>query len=119
MRLACETGGTGWPLFKFRIKNYEFRINKLQGLTGEKRASVEATLDQNPLAWKKILVACKTGTAESITKDKDPHAWFTTYAPFDKPEIVVSVLLENSGQGSDVAAPIARDILKAYFERSE
>ena len=119
MRLACETGGTGWPLFKFRIKNYEFRINKLQGLTGEKRASVEATLDQNPLAWKKILVACKTGTAESITKDKNPHAWFTTYAPFDKPEIVVSVLLENSGQGSDVAAPIARDILKAYFERSE
>jgi len=119
MHLACETGGTGWPLFEFKIQNLEFRKNKLQNLTNEKKASVEAALDKNPLAWKKIPLACKTGTAESKTKDKNPHAWFTAYAPFDKPEIVISVLVENGGQGSDIGAPIARDIFKAYFERIE
>ncbi len=119
MRLACATGGTGWPLFEFRIQNLEFRINKLQGLTGEKRVSVEASLDRDPLAWKNIPVACKTGTAESQSKDKDPHAWFTAYAPADKPEILVTVLIENGGQGSDVAAPIAKEIFQTYFERSQ
>jgi len=94
MRLACETGGTGWPLFKFKVQSSKFKMEE-------------------------VPVACKTGTAESITKDKDPHAWFTAYAPFDKPEIVISVLVENGGQGSDVAAPIARDIFKAYFERTQ
>lgn len=63
-------------------------------------------------------VACKTGTAESHAKDKLPHAWFTVYAPADNPEIVLVVLVEESGQGSNIAAPIAKEILKAYFERS-
>jgi len=38
---------------------------------------------------------------------------------FDKPEISVTVLIEEGGQGSDVAGPIAKEILKAYFERSQ
>ena len=68
-------------------------------------------------------VGCKTGTAESQSKETSPHAWFTVFAPYDPsaggPEIVLSVLVEEAGQGSDVAAPIAKEILKAYFERSE
>ena len=67
----------------------------------------------------KLPVACKTGTAESQNKETPPHAWFTVYAPADSPEIVLTVLVEQSGQGSDVAAPIAKEILKTYFERSE
>ena len=73
-----------------------------------------------------IQVGCKTGTAESqSTTSKDDkniklhHAWFTVFAPFDKPEIALTVLVENAGQGSDVAAPIAKEILKTYFERRE
>jgi penicillin-binding protein 2 len=41
------------------------------------------------------------------------------FAPFDTPEILLTVMVEESGQGSNVAAPIAKEILKTYFERSE
>lgn len=67
----------------------------------------------------KLQVACKTGTAESQSKESLPHAWFTVFAPYEKPELVLTVLLEESGQGSDIAAPIAKEILQYYFARSE
>lgn len=84
MKEACSPGGTGWPLFEFRIQ-----------------------------------VACKTGTAESQDKASLPHAWITAFAPFENPEIALTVLVETAGQGSDIAGPIAKEILKTYFERSE
>lgn len=78
------------------------------------------------ITLKSIAVAGKTGTAEygdPIRKvnGKDvrrAHAWFTAFAPFDKPEIAVVVLLEGgeeSLEGSTFAAPVADDIMKAYF----
>jgi len=89
MRQACSTGGTGWPLFDFKIGD------------------------------KPIQTACKTGTAESHAASGQPHAWITVFAPFDKPEIALTILIEEGGQGSDVAGPIAKELLKTYFERSE
>jgi penicillin-binding protein 2 len=67
--------------------------------------------------WTGPEVACKTGTAEYIN-DKGKygtHAWFTIFAPSDNPQISVTVLVEGGGEGSRVAAPIARKILSAYF----
>jgi len=58
--------------------------------------------------------ACKTGTAETPDEDKT-HAWFTVYAPVEEPEIIVTVLVENGGEGSEVAAPIAREIFDWWF----
>ena len=63
----------------------------------------------------KIPTGCKTGTAESYSQKHMPHAWFTIFAPFEKAEIVVTVLVEESGEGSDIAAPIAKKILSKYF----
>jgi penicillin-binding protein 2 len=60
-------------------------------------------------------VACKTGTAE-VEIDGKPHAWFTFFAPIEKPEIVMTVLVERGGQGSSVAGPIARKIADFYFQ---
>ncbi|MEK7496711.1 MAG: penicillin-binding protein 2, partial [Patescibacteria group bacterium] len=60
-----------------------------------------------------IAVAGKTGTAQAGT-GKMPHAWFAGYAPYDNPEIVVVVMLENGGEGSSVAVPIAREIFAWY-----
>ncbi len=60
-------------------------------------------------------VACKTGTAEN--EGKDPHAWFTVFAPAENPEIIATVLIENAGEGSKVAGPIARAIFDYYFSR--
>jgi len=64
-------------------------------------------------------VACKTGTAELHATSGLPHAWFTVYAPAKNPEITLLVMVEEGGQGSDIAGPIAKEILKAYFERTQ
>ncbi len=69
-----------------------------------------------------VKVAGKTGTAETSSEGfdgKNPrtkaHAWFTAYAPADNPKIVIVVLVENAGEGSQFALPVAKDILKWYF----
>ncbi len=58
-------------------------------------------------------VAGKTGTAQWSSKGVT-HAWFTSFAPYEHPEIVVTVLLEEGGEGSSVAVPVARDVLLAW-----
>lgn len=59
-------------------------------------------------------VAGKTGTAEDPPRKS--HAWFGCYAPANNPEIIVVTFAENSGGGGgSVAAPMAREILEAYF----
>jgi len=60
-----------------------------------------------------IPIAGKTGTAEN--PHGDDHGWFVAYAPFDNPTVVVAVVVEQGGFGSDSAAPIARKILEAAF----
>ncbi|MCU0482543.1 MAG: penicillin-binding transpeptidase domain-containing protein [Anaerolineae bacterium] len=55
----------------------------------------------------------KTGTAQN--QQGLPHAWFMAYAPKDTPEIAIGVMVENSGDGSAVAAPITRRILEYYY----
>jgi penicillin-binding protein 2 len=59
--------------------------------------------------------AGKTGTAED--QPRLSHAWYVGYAPYENPEIVVATFLENSGGGGGtMAAPMARDVLRAYFD---
>ena len=58
-------------------------------------------------------VAGKTGSAETGTGTV--HSWFSCYAPAENPEIVVSVIVEEGGDGSVAAAPVVRKILEAYF----
>jgi penicillin-binding protein 2 len=61
-----------------------------------------------------IGICAKTGTAENPPQ-RLPHAWFVAYAPREEPEIAIVVIVENSGDGSAVAAPITRRILEYYF----
>lgn len=67
----------------------------------------------------------KTGTAQLASNDLlktkksedwQDNAWFVGFAPATNPEIVVAVLWENGAHG-DMAAPIARDVIKAYFDK--
>ncbi|MFA7286256.1 MAG: penicillin-binding protein 2 [Patescibacteria group bacterium] len=57
-----------------------------------------------------ITAAGKTGTAE-VGGDIATHAWFSGFAPYENPQLVITILLENVGEGSSFAVPVARDVL--------
>ncbi|HPL53639.1 MAG TPA: penicillin-binding transpeptidase domain-containing protein [Bacillota bacterium] len=61
----------------------------------------------------KVVISGKTGTAEA-GKGYDAHAWFVAFAPYEKPEIAVGVLIFQGGHGN-YPAPIARAIIEGYL----
>ncbi|MFD5829967.1 peptidoglycan D,D-transpeptidase FtsI family protein [Lentzea sp. NPDC060358] len=70
-----------------------------------------------------VQVASKTGTAEHGAKplENKPHAWYIAFAPAQKPEIAIAVIVEDGGDrglgatGGKVAAPIGRAVMNAYL----
>ncbi|MBI2415102.1 MAG: penicillin-binding protein 2 [Candidatus Kerfeldbacteria bacterium] len=76
----------------------------------------QAVLDGSArnLATLPFAVAGKTGTAEIAGTDKT-HSWFTAFAPYDDPSLVITVLVEEGGEGYAAALPIARAGLEEYF----
>jgi len=54
-------------------------------------------------------------SAEELDEYQRKHAWFIAFAPADDPQIALSVLVENGGGGSSVAAPVARAVVDAYL----
>ena len=59
--------------------------------------------------------AGKTGTAE-YTKDKSKsHAWFVGFSNVESPDLVVCVVVEGAGAGSEYAVPIAKKMFDAYY----
>jgi len=59
--------------------------------------------------------AAKTGTAQ-LGGEKNTHAWFIAFAPYENPEIAITILCEESGEGSAISAPIANNFLNWYFK---
>ncbi|MBI5642469.1 MAG: penicillin-binding protein 2 [Deltaproteobacteria bacterium] len=74
-----------------------------------------------------LKIAGKTGTAQvarlikrtknvqSIAYKYRDHAWFAGFAPYDDPKIAVVVIVEHGGFGASAAAPVARELFKAYL----
>jgi len=65
-----------------------------------------------------VEVAGKTGTAQ-VGGDKPPHAWFIGFAPYDNPKIVLTILIENGGEGSTIAVPAAKEIISFLFAKNK
>ncbi|HTW96064.1 MAG TPA: penicillin-binding protein 2, partial [Candidatus Methylomirabilis sp.] len=84
-----------------------------QGMRQAVTAGSAAKLQSLP-----VQAAAKTGTAQWGT-DKTPHAWFTAFAPYKNPEIVVTVLVEEGKEGSQIALNVAQDIMQYYFTREK
>ncbi|MDD3480636.1 MAG: penicillin-binding protein 2 [Patescibacteria group bacterium] len=63
-----------------------------------------------------VTAAGKTGTAQYGPNNEKKHAWFTAFAPYEKPTIAMVVLLEGAGEGSDYAVPVANETLRWYFK---
>ena len=59
-------------------------------------------------------VAGKTGTAQTGFQ-KNTHGWFTAFAPYKNPELVVVVVAEDVEYNTAIATPVTRDILYWYF----
>lgn len=79
--------------------------------------SLEETIDRGTGRRSQIpgiKIAGKTGTAQN--PQGEDHAWFVTYAPADKPEIAIAVIVENGGGGGLNAVPVAKKIYEAYFD---
>ncbi len=83
MKMACASGGTGFPFF-----------------------------DLKGAVW------CKTGTAQHGGEEAKPHAWIGVVIPgrtqdgeIDDDSIVVTVMLDEAGEGSEQAGPVARKIV--------
>jgi len=83
--------------------------DSLRGVvTGGTAASAFAGFPHGDLA-----VAGKTGTAE--VAGKQPHSWFAAMVPAQNPRYVVVAMVEEGGHGSQVAAPIVRQIIEGLY----
>ena len=81
------------------------------------KAMLEVTQSEDGTAYSmfgdyKVKVAAKTGTAENAGSD---HTTFICYAPFDKPEVAVAVVIEHGAKGR-YSMQVAKDLLDAYFK---
>jgi penicillin-binding protein 2 len=84
-------------------------------LGGLERAAMEPGGTSYPvMGGFPFAVAGKTGTAERGTGQED-QSWYSVVAPYNNPQIVVTVTVEHGGFGVESAAPIARSILEHYF----
>jgi len=72
-----------------------------------------------------VSICGKTGTAQVVGLRKDSkylsemhrdHAWFVAFAPYESPEIALSVMVEHGGHGGAAAAPIAKKAIEAYLK---
>lgn len=109
---ACAPTGVAWPLFDFKVKNKNLKIDG-KNFTEAAAATTSAGFKD----YRHVVVACKTGTAQHGGEKTLPHSWITLFAPAYDPQIVVTVLAEESGEGSNIAAPIAKEILTEWFKR--
>ncbi|OBX10321.1 peptidoglycan DD-transpeptidase MrdA [Gallibacterium genomosp. 3] len=61
----------------------------------------------------------ETYNSKNLSKHLHDHAWFNAFAPFDNPEVIVTIIMENAGGGSGNAAPIVRQIFDYYFAHKQ
>ncbi len=109
---------------KFKIQNCKdlgIKKETIQLITEGMKKACEPGGTGWPLFNFSTPVACKTGTAEfgpsASSGQAKTHAWFAVFAPIQEPEISITVLVEGGGEGSTVAAPVAKKILEAWFGR--
>ena len=63
-----------------------------------------------------VKAAAKTGTAQITNKDY-LHHWVTVFAPYEDPEIVLTVMIEDVKGLQSATLPVAREILNWYFKK--
>jgi cell division protein FtsI/penicillin-binding protein 2 len=91
------------------------RLRRMMEITVHSGTCLEAFSDPNGRSYLSgIRVAGKTGTLKP-TSHGPTTSWFIGFAPSRSPELVVSVMLENSPVWRRKANHVARDVMRAYF----
>jgi len=103
---------------------WDIALNAMHGVTSKRNGTAHRAFEGTSYS-----VAGKSGTAQVINMKEDEkydasklkerhrdNAMFVAFAPFESPELVTTVVLENAGGGSSNAAPIAREIFDEYFD---
>jgi len=103
--------------------NWDYIIKAMEHVVSSRHGTARR------IATKKYSIAGKTGTAQvfgikqeekyeadKIAKKLHDHALFIGFAPVDKPQIAVAVIVENGGSGSRVASPIAGKLIKRFMQ---
>jgi penicillin-binding protein 2 len=80
------------------------------GVTGEGAPLASAS----SLNYLPVKVAVKTGTAET-SKPNYYHKWITVFAPYDDPQIVLTIMIESVRDTQPTAIPVAKEVLNWYF----
>ena len=103
--------------------NWDIVLDAMYGTVNRKGSAYNAFKGAHYIS------AGKTGTAQLVTiaqdekydatklsKKNHDNAMYVGYAPYDKPQIALTVVLENAGHGGAEAAPIARKMMDNYFK---
>jgi len=119
---AATTDGTG----DASLVAADVPPRAIEGLSAQTLRTLQASLKKvvsdpdgtahETVYLESIAIAGKTGTAET-GGDRRDHAWFTGYAPADKPRVALVVVLTHAGHGGDAAGPIARQLVERMQSR--
>ena len=107
-------------LFKNQVKNKKINIKNFRYLEDIKHGTLLVAQNNAILNKMPLEVGVKTGTAEVEGKNPDgsdyePYAWMVGFAPYDDPEIAISIILTQGIISSNVS-PVFRDIVCKYFD---
>ncbi|WP_340678159.1 penicillin-binding protein 2 [Paraglaciecola sp.] len=104
--------------------NWDVVMDAMYGTVNRDHGTARKAFRNTP-----YISAGKSGTAQLLTiaqdekydasKIREEHrdnAMYVGYAPYDKPQIAISVVLENAGHGGSEAAPIAKVMMDYYFK---
>lgn len=97
------------PLEAHRVDSPTFWHEMQEGMKGVIDHGTARGIAIPGLVW-----AGKTGSTEARGNAKT-HSWFIGYAPADNPKIAIAVVVEKAGHGSEVAAPIAAQVVRRYL----
>jgi len=127
IQLNCMTNvfaNNGKLLQPTIVRNREIKVIRENFLKPETLSAVREGMYENTIGDGNVSYlfsnfpiksAGKTGSAESGGENK-AHSWYTAFAPFDSPKITVTVMFEKAGHGSEISAPIVKNIFSWYFK---
>lgn len=101
---------------QYSAKEYDTLMTTEEaGIMKDLMQNVVETGTGRKLSGLSYTVAGKTGSAEYGTEKGNSHAWFVGFSPVEDSKIVVSVIVEGAGTGSEYAIPIAKSVFDAYY----